>query len=372
MERDSKLGYGFLLVGAALPYLADKLFGPVTAVISAAIVLILGVMFLIAAHYPVAKRTVAMTVWLFTLYGAGVGALGGGITGLVRNIQNASKTKSPPSSTSAQTSAPTSLTAIQPSAQTTSPPTQTGPSAAPTKFHAAPTDDPVGNLSKLGWTVKRDGKILQFEIANSPLPNMVDSVHYFTEVGEPFKLHFQGVPNLVGLDKVSRVDKCEEIEINASELTAISDLSGFTNLKRLTIAQVPLNNRNIIDSSPLAALVNLENLSLSGSRFTDVAYIGTMSKLKTLSIGGTLIRDISPVAALHGLTNVDVRDSKVSDLSPLAQSKALKELSIDGKQVESLGSLSAIAIDRLTIIEQGTVNLNPVGSLREPLRRRLM
>jgi hypothetical protein len=37
LQRDSKLGYGFLFAGAALPYLADKLFGPLTALIAAAI-----------------------------------------------------------------------------------------------------------------------------------------------------------------------------------------------------------------------------------------------------------------------------------------------------------------------------------------------
>ena len=37
------------------------------------------------------------------------------------------------------------------------------------------TDDPVGNLSKLGWAIKRDGKILQFEVAYTPLPNMQQS-----------------------------------------------------------------------------------------------------------------------------------------------------------------------------------------------------
>lgn len=96
LQRDSKLGYGFLLVGAALPYLADKLFGPVVALVSAAIALIVGIVFLLAAHHerlPI-RRSLVMTIWVFTLYGAGIGALGGGIAGAIAHLRtNAAATE---------------------------------------------------------------------------------------------------------------------------------------------------------------------------------------------------------------------------------------------------------------------------------------
>jgi hypothetical protein len=89
MQRDAKFGYGFLFVGAAMPYLADKIFGPIPALVVAAIILIVGIIFLVSAHShgaPHARRTLAMTIWLFTLYGAGIGALGGGIAGAIRKL----------------------------------------------------------------------------------------------------------------------------------------------------------------------------------------------------------------------------------------------------------------------------------------------
>jgi Leucine-rich repeat (LRR) protein len=227
---------------------------------------------------------------------------------------------------------------------------------------AHPSDDPVGNLSRLGWTVKRDGRLV-FEIANSPLPNMGESEGYFQQIHEPFRLHFQSVPSLAGLEHLSRVEQCQEIEVNASDISGIPELAGFIHLKRLTLAQIPLNTRADIDSSPLAALINLESLTLYSSRFTDLGPIGNMTKLKSLSVGGTLIRDLSPIRSLHGLTNVDVRDSKVTDLSPLLGSRDLKELSIDGKQVANLARLSANHLEKLTVIEQGIVDLAPIGTL---------
>jgi hypothetical protein len=89
IQRDSKLGYGFLLVGAALPYLADKLFGPIVVLVLAAIALIVGIVFLLAAHHDSLpkRRSLIMTIWVFTLYGAGIGALGGGIAGAIAHLR---------------------------------------------------------------------------------------------------------------------------------------------------------------------------------------------------------------------------------------------------------------------------------------------
>jgi hypothetical protein len=50
MQRDSKLGYGFLLVGASIPYLIEHLFGASLALLVTIFCAILGVGFLCAGH----------------------------------------------------------------------------------------------------------------------------------------------------------------------------------------------------------------------------------------------------------------------------------------------------------------------------------
>jgi hypothetical protein len=50
MQRDTKLGYGFLLVGAALPFLVDKVLGLVFAIFVSVSFLVTGIGFLIAGH----------------------------------------------------------------------------------------------------------------------------------------------------------------------------------------------------------------------------------------------------------------------------------------------------------------------------------
>lgn len=50
MARDTKFGYGFLFVGGGMPYLVDKWFGVLPAMIIAAASVVLGVVFLVAGH----------------------------------------------------------------------------------------------------------------------------------------------------------------------------------------------------------------------------------------------------------------------------------------------------------------------------------
>lgn len=237
------------------------------------------------------------------------------------------------------------------------PPQTTMPSASPPKLSTAPASDPVGNLSKLGWAVKRDGKLLQFEISYAPLPNMEQSKILFEALREPFRLSFQGVPNLNGLNKVSSVSECKEIQISASELDNVNELRGFASLKKLSISQVPLNGRNELDISSLQSLVSVEALNLNGSRVTTLEPIAAMHHLGSLNIGMTLIRDLSPISQLAELTTVDVGGSNVTDLSPLLASKGLQEIGIDGKQASSRWTSCST---------QGTSQSRPDSGTTEP------
>jgi len=58
MRRDSKIGYGFWLVGVSLPYMLDNFFGPYVAFLAAIIGCALGIAFLASAHLSADKETV--------------------------------------------------------------------------------------------------------------------------------------------------------------------------------------------------------------------------------------------------------------------------------------------------------------------------
>jgi hypothetical protein len=91
-SRETKFGYGFLFAGAGLPYLVDKLLGPIVALVVAAACLLLGIGFLVAGHLD-AKRThhhrgLMATIGMFALIGASSGALVGSIVGAIWHLSS--------------------------------------------------------------------------------------------------------------------------------------------------------------------------------------------------------------------------------------------------------------------------------------------
>lgn len=242
------------------------------------------------------------------------------------------------------------------------------PSRPPRLQEAGPTSashvDPSGSLSQLGWTVKRDAGSLTFEVVNKPLPRMDESSKYFARLREPFRLTFQTVPNLDGLQHLWGKGKCQQITLSASDLSSVSQIAGFESLQKLEISQVPLNTHEDIDTAPLSRMINLTSLVLNSSGVSDLTPIARMSRLQSLTIEGTRIRDLSPIRPLRMLKTLDVRDSKIVDLSPAADSKELEELIVDTNQVKTLGALSSLPmLHKLNLIGQVPVDLSQIGKL---------
>jgi hypothetical protein len=86
VSRETKFGYGFLFASIGLPYLIDKAFGTLPAIIISAACLVLGVFFLIAGHRhrdrrDARSRGTMATIGMFALIGAVLGAITGVISG---------------------------------------------------------------------------------------------------------------------------------------------------------------------------------------------------------------------------------------------------------------------------------------------------
>jgi hypothetical protein len=223
--------------------------------------------------------------------------------------------------------------------------------------------DAVARLAEMGWTVKPSQEDILFEINGGSLPAMQESATYFAQLHKPFRLHFQSVKSLGGLHYLSGISDCTNIEINAGEFTDVSELQGFTNLTKLVISQVPLNGVGVVDASPLASLINLQELVLGMTRIRDADFLVSLTKLKRLYIGQTLISDISPVSALSSLEYLDIRGTRITDLRPLDKTDTLSELMIGGEQVPGLASLRNLPIKKMTLIEQQPVDLAPIGAM---------
>ena len=85
----------------------------------------------------------------------------------------------------------------------------------------------------------------------------------------------------------------DEIRINHTQISDLSPLSGFSNLKTLH-----LENNKISDLSPLAGLNRLELLHLENNKVSDLSPLNGVKGLLYLFIGGNSVTEFSPVAEI--------------------------------------------------------------------------
>lgn len=88
-----------------------------------------------------------------------------------------------------------------------------------------------------------------------------------------------------------------------------------------------LDHTDVCDGSSLAALSDLVELDLSGTRIRDLSFVAHLQKLRTLKLADTQVDDINALSATS-LTEVDLSGTRICDLSPL----------------ESIGTLEYVAV----------------------------
>jgi hypothetical protein len=97
--------------------------------------------------------------------------------------------------------------------------------------------------------------------------------------------------------------------------------------------RVDLQNSQVSDVSPLAALKSLEYLSLDNTQVSDLSPLAELENLRELHFRRTAVSDLSPLAKLGNLILLVLSDTQVNDLSPLAELKNLKWLRLHNTQV---------------------------------------
>ncbi|KAL0228208.1 hypothetical protein RCL1_004351 [Eukaryota sp. TZLM3-RCL] len=137
------------------------------------------------------------------------------------------------------------------------------------------------------------------------------------------------------VDEISKFTNLETVNLSHAKLgytnsgqsiriSNISFLSSCIKLKSLS-----LDCSDVIDLSPLSLLSNnLKSLSLNNTFFSNICQVSLFKQLEFLSLNCTSITDISPLSLLENLINLSLRKTKVSDLSPLQNLRQLSFLEV--------------------------------------------
>jgi Leucine-rich repeat (LRR) protein len=113
------------------------------------------------------------------------------------------------------------------------------------------------------------------------------------------------------------IKQCRDCQCFKLDLTRceVAYLDFIADMKYLTVAF--LYDNKISDISPLAGLVNLEELYISNNQISDIRPLAGLKKLKVLQLHHNKITDISPLSGLTNLSELDISYNQIKDLRPL-------------------------------------------------------
>ncbi len=78
------------------------------------------------------------------------------------------------------------------------------------------------------------------------------------------------------------------------------------------------------DLDPLAGLLDMENLDVSGTPLRSVAFVAGWTRLSSLDIHESEVRDLDGLELLEVLTEVEAQGSQLRDISGLANNETFR------------------------------------------------
>ena len=150
-----------------------------------------------------------------------------------------------------------------------------------------------------------------------------------------------------------------ELSLSGTRVTDLSPLRGLVNLEKLYLYDTPVRNL-----SPLAGLANLLELYLTLSSVSDVSALRTLTKLETLDLSDTSVSNISALSGLVNLVVLDLGGTSVADISAVRQMTKLQDLDLLGARVSDLSALRGLAnLQDLNLAGLPVSDVSPLAGL---------
>ncbi|CAL6032077.1 leucine-rich_repeat domain-containing protein [Hexamita inflata] len=169
-----------------------------------------------------------------------------------------------------------------------------------------------------------------------------------------------GHKKLVNISLLAALVNLQNLSLVRNEIVDLSPLSG------LNLVQLNISQNCVVDLAPLKTQANLQNLTMSLNSIQDLTPVSSMVNLLQLDVAVNYISDISPLRFCTKLQNVYLSCNKISDISPLAHLKDLVFLAMFSNQVQDLSPLQSLrSLATLYVWENRIVSVYPVSELPE-------
>lgn len=170
------------------------------------------------------------------------------------------------------------------------------------------------------------------------------------------------------LDAIKNLTSLKTLSADNAGITDISALKGMTELESLSIAGNPIE-----DFTPLAGLTKLRLLDLTNTLVSDLGFLKKLTNIDTLYLGGInpelsaagyapkslgkcRIEDFSPIADLVNIENLIIVYTDMSDISFVSGLKSAQVISIDNNKITDPSPLY-----ELERVEQVDLYKNPIS-----------
>ena len=200
------------------------------------------------------------------------------------------------------------------------------------------TRSPITSLSFVsGLTDLRRLSVNSYDVTLSDFSDLAGLTRL-----ESLTLYPRGVTSLTGLECLTDLR-----ELNLSGDGSYPDLDPLAGLHSLETISLPHNETVPYDTSGLAGLTKVKDLSLSGT-VANLDGLATMTGLESLSISSVYpdypALDLSPLASLTGLKRLYLNCNVIGDdITPLGKMTGLETLDINiGQGLRDLSPLAAL------------------------------
>ena len=174
------------------------------------------------------------------------------------------------------------------------------------------------------------------------------------------RLHIKGGKDrIIDTTPLAHLTQLRDLSLGGLQISDIKPLAQLTQLRVLR-----LSSNELSDLSPLAGLTELRELNLSFNRISDISPLSQLTELTTLTLGGNQISNITALTQLTNLTLLGLTTNQISDLTPLAQLTKLTYLQLGYNQTRDITPLGqAESLTKLYLDHNQIRDLNPLTTL---------
>ena len=156
------------------------------------------------------------------------------------------------------------------------------------------------------------------------------------------------VTNVSDLSPLTGLSNLKSLTFNHAPVSDLSPLAGLTSLESLKFFYAESPSRRGLNPSlePLKGLVGLKQLSAGRSKISDISPLAGLVNLEELELfGNQLISDVSPLASMHKLRRLNLHRNNISDVSPLASLRSLVWVDLAYNNISDISHMEGLPED---------------------------